>query len=326
MTTRELQNSQLSAIILAGGDGTRLRSLSWRITGQEVPKQFCQVLGDETLLDQTRKRVSLIIPPTRTVTVFTRRHKRFYIQSGSDASHPNFAVQPDNRGTAPAILFALFRLIKLGQQGTVAIFPSDHYVSDDHRFMSHVEAASAAASDQPSSIVLLGIPAERPETQYGWIEPAQPIDFGTRGPSRVLPVRRFWEKPSPELAVELWKRGFLWNSFVLVARITALIDLFVRALPQLYIAFAQSRSVLDTASESEAMDQLYTNISTESFAERILVDFAHDLSVLPVCGVKWNDLGEPQRVLATLDDLGIRPNWLATLEPTEGSKNNSSCG
>jgi hypothetical protein len=111
-----------------------------------------------------------------------------------------------------------------------------------------------------------------------------------------------------------------------VARITALIDLFVRALPQLYIAFAQSRSVLDTASESEAMDQLYTNISTESFAERILVDFAHDLSVLPVCGVKWNDLGEPQRVLATLDDLGIRPNWLATLEPTEGSKNNSSCG
>ena len=83
-------------------------------------------------------------------------------------------------------------------------------------------------------------------------------------------MRRFWEKPSPELAVEFWKRGFLWNSFVLVARITALIDLFVRALPKLYTAFAQSLSVLDTASESEAMDQLYTNISTESFAERIL--------------------------------------------------------
>ena len=99
------------------------------------------------------------------MTVLTRRHKRFYIQFVSDSSHPNFAVQPDNRGTAPAILFALFRLIKLGQQGTVAIFPSDHYVSHDHKFMSHVEAASAAASHQRSSIVLLGIPAERPEAQ-----------------------------------------------------------------------------------------------------------------------------------------------------------------
>jgi mannose-1-phosphate guanylyltransferase len=127
----------------------------------------------------------------------------------SDWSHPNFAVQPDNRGTAPAILFALFRLIKLGQQGTVAIFPSDHYVSDDHKFMSHVEAASTAVSHQRSSIVLLVIPAERPETQNGWIEPARPIDLGTIGPSRALPVRRFWEKPSPELAVEFWKRGFL---------------------------------------------------------------------------------------------------------------------
>lgn len=98
---------------------------------------------------------------------------------------------------------------------------------------------------------------------------------------------------------------------MLVAPITALIDLFVRALPQLYIAFARSLSVLATAPESEAMDQLYANISTENFAERILVDFARDLSVLPVRGVKWNDLGEPQRVLATMDTLGIRPRWLA---------------
>ena len=164
---------------------------------------------------------------------------------------------------------------------------------------------------RPTSIVLLGIPADGPEPQYGWIEPARPLDLRVTGPGQVLPVRRFREKPSPELALELWRRSFLWNSFVMVARITALIDLFARALPRPYTPLLSHFPYLVTASESEAIGRLYTNIDAESFADRILVEFAHDLSVLPVRGVKWNDLGEPQRVLTTVHDLGIRPKWLA---------------
>jgi mannose-1-phosphate guanylyltransferase len=163
----------------------------------------------------------------------------------------------------------------------------------------------------PARIVLLGIPADRPETQYGWIEPEKPMEPGPAESSDVLPVRRFWEKPSPGLAMQFWKRGFLWNSFVLVSRITAVIDLFARALPRLYGSFAVLLSSLGTADEGEAIDRLYSSIGSESFADRILVDFAQDLSVLPVRGVTWNDLGDPMRVLAVIDHLGIRPRWLA---------------
>jgi mannose-1-phosphate guanylyltransferase len=86
------------------------------------------------------------------------------------------------------VLFGLFRLIKLGQQGTVAIFPSDHYVSDDFKFMSHVEVAATAVSSHLGRIVLLGIPADRPETQYGWIEPETAKAPGPSAESDVHPV------------------------------------------------------------------------------------------------------------------------------------------
>jgi mannose-1-phosphate guanylyltransferase len=103
----------------------------------------------------------------------------------------------------------------------------------------------------------------------------------------------------------------LWNSFVLVARIRTLIDLFARAIPGLYIEFAQLLSVFGTASEGEVLDQLYSRIGSESFTDKILVEFAQNLSVLPVRGVAWTDLGDPTRVLATIDHLAIRPRWLA---------------
>jgi mannose-1-phosphate guanylyltransferase len=177
--------------------------------------------------------------------------------------------------------------------------------------MSHVEAAATAVAVHPARIVLLGIPADRPETQYGWIEPEKPREPGLAELGDVLPVRRFWEKPSPELAMQFWESGFFWNSFVLVSRITALIDLFARALPRLYVSFAQLLSALGTAAEREPIDRLYSTIGSESFSDRILVEFAQELSVLPVRGVTWSDLGDPMRVLATIDHLGIRPRWLA---------------
>ena len=111
--------------------------------------------------------------------------------------------------------------------------------------------------------------------------------------------------------MQLWKRGFLWNSFVLVARLTALIDLFARALPRLYVSFGKVFSALGTADEGEAIERLYSSIGSESFADRILVDFAEELSVLPVRGLTWNDLGDPMRVLAMIEHLGARPGWLA---------------
>jgi mannose-1-phosphate guanylyltransferase len=107
--------------------------------------------------------------------------------------------------------------------------------------------------------VLLGVRADRPESQYGWIEPAHPIDFDKVELAMVTLVRRFWEKPHPDLAMKLWQRGFLWNSFVVVATTAALLDLFARVLPDLYIVLAPLLSVIATSCERER-----SAISTEN--------------------------------------------------------------
>jgi len=102
-----------AAVILAGGNGTRFRELSRKIAGHDLPKQFCRVIGEATLLDQTRKRVALSVPAELTLAVVTRAHERFFVSLLADMPAQNVVVQPDNRGTAPAILYSLLREIGL---------------------------------------------------------------------------------------------------------------------------------------------------------------------------------------------------------------------
>jgi len=166
------------AVVLAGGDGTRLRSITKAIAGDDRPKQFCSILGEETLLDKTRRRTARGVPSENTLLSLTKKHERFYKTSLHDVPDQLKVIQPEGRGTAPAILYSLFRIAKTDPAATVAFFPSDHYFSDDHAFMSHVSSAFDMVKTDWSSIILLGIEAEKPETSYGWSEPAPSLFCG----------------------------------------------------------------------------------------------------------------------------------------------------
>jgi mannose-1-phosphate guanylyltransferase len=287
---------QRSAIILAGGDGTRLRALTRQITGDDRPKQFCRLLGEETLLDETRRRVALAIPRFRTFLSVTATHARFYASLLADVPAHQVVEQPENRGTAPAILYALLRVAAVAPQDAVAILPSDHYVSDDRGFMEHVDAAFDLVADRPDVVTLLGISPDRAETEYGWIEPAEPIG-GSRG-RRFFGVRRFWEKPPPPLARTLLDVGCLWNSFVMVGRGATLLGLIERTLPKLCETFGALRRWIGTPLEAAVAEAIYRGLPAADFSRGVLGASAQDLAVLPVRGVAWSDLGRPDRVLA----------------------------
>jgi mannose-1-phosphate guanylyltransferase len=293
------------AIILAGGDGTRLRPLTRAIAGDERPKQFCAVLGSETLLDQTRSRVALSVAPAQTLFVLTRAHEPFYDPLLGDATREQLVVQPRNAGTAPAILYSLLRLSKSAPSSAVALFPSDHFFSDDAAFMSHVDTAFEAARDREDLIVLLGIKPEGPEGEYGWIEPASPVS--AEGPDSLRSVRRFWEKPTREVAGRLLERGCLWNSFVMVGRVRAFLSMIRRAVPELYRQFDAVVPSLNTPEEERAVGALYSLLLSTNFSHRVLAASPRSLAVLRVGGIAWSDLGKTGRVLSVMADVGLNP-------------------
>lgn len=304
MRATESGRGECWALILAGGDGLRLRSLTRIIAGDERPKQFCRVLGHETLLGQTLRRVAFLVPSEQTLVVLTRAHERFYRPLLARMPAGCAVVQPERRGTAPAILYGALRIAARAPLGAVAVFPADHYVSDDRRFMDRVAAALSAVSVRPELVVLLGVSPESAETEYGWIEPADPIP-GTP----LLRVGRFWEKPAPALARTLLDRGCLWNSFVIVARIPALVAMIRSAAPELARAFAGVAPWLDTPAEDRTVRAVYHHLVAVNFADDVLASRPSNLAVLPVRGVRWSDWGHPRRILATLERLGVEPEW-----------------
>lgn len=295
------------AVILAGGDGTRLQALTRTISGDDRPKQFCPIIGGRTLLDQTRRRVALSLSPEKTLIIVTQTHERFYKTLLKGMPRDRLLVQPENKGTAPAILISLLRIAQLSPNATVAFFPSDHYFADDLKFMSHIESALSAVQINSNMITLLGIKPESPEVEYGWIEPD--TSFLGQLPHAISRVRRFWEKPSEAVARTLMQQGSLWNSFVMIGRVAAFLKMTQRALPDLYESFAAIAPSLGTELEARTLHNLYSWIPSSNFSHEVLALRPEDLTVMQVNDVGWSDLGEPKRVFSTLQRIGVQTQW-----------------
>jgi mannose-1-phosphate guanylyltransferase len=199
----------------------------------------------------------------------------------------------------------------------VAVFPSDHDITDDRAFMDYVLAAVDVVRAAPDFVALLGIDAERPETQYGWIEPSR-VPLPIQG-EPALPIRRFWEKPSPPFAKLLFERGCLWNSFVMVGWVSAFLDLYRAAVPELLGAFEPLANALGAPSEVAVAQEVYAGLDVLGFSEHVLARVPERLLTLRVKNVGWSDWGDPSRVVAALQRTGRLPIWLASLPLAAGA-------
>src|SRR5688572_9005559 len=276
------------AVILAGGDGSRLLAVTRKIAGDDRPKQFCPIINEETLLDETRRRVALALSPEKTMFVLTEKHDRYYNKALEGVSSKNLVIQPRNAGTTPAILYSLLRLEQMSPTAIAAFFPSDHYFSDDSAFMCEVERALTAATRRPHLVILMGIEPECPDEEYGWIEADREISISDT--SDIWKVRRFWEKPSLSLARTLLEGGCYLNSFVMVGAVSAFLNMIRSSTGDLYAKFAAVKSTLSTATEKNEMRALYNDLPDSNFSREVLQVRPMDLAVAPVCGSRWSDL------------------------------------
>lgn len=304
--TKASKNSRWG-IALAGGDGTRLKSLTRLMSGDERPKQFCRVIDNMTLLDRTIKRMGISIPRENMVISLTRTHEAYYDYLNNIIPTRQMAVQPANLGTAPAILYSLLRVESTDRNASVAFFPSDHYLSDDEAFMAQVISAFDRVNIEPDKIVLLGVMPDYPESGYGWIEP---LRHSTDKQAQLFsPVKKFWEKPDRGTASELMKKGCLWNSFVMVGHVSTFLNMIKCTLPAICDYFLPVKELIGTPGERKAVESVYEKINPTNFSHTVLEESTKNLLVLEVRNVDWIDLGDPRRVLSLLESGLFESDW-----------------
>lgn len=285
-------NGQVWAIILAAGEGLRLRSLTTDAEGRIVPKQFCSLHGERTILGDAIERARQVVDDTRIVPIVAAEHRRLWEGEWGRPLRDNVVVQPRNRGTAPGILLPLLSILERDPDASVVILPSDHHVERESLIAVALRMAFHSAICDPATLVILGMTPDSADCEYGWIVPES-------GTTALRPVRRFVEKPEPDLARELFESGALWSSFILVARGRTLLDQFTERLPDqvaaLWGAFAVKRS-----ERQAALDHAYEHLQFADFSRSVLTGSEPVSRVLetPPCG--WTDLGTPARVAECL--------------------------
>jgi mannose-1-phosphate guanylyltransferase len=293
-----MNEQQTWAVILAGGDGARLKSLTRILSGDERPKQFCSLCGEETLLTQTRARVSRAVLEERTLFALARAHEPYYRKELADIGPSRMIVQPANRGTTAAIIYSLLRIARFDEDAIVGFFPTDHYYADERRFAAAVQLAFEVSRRRPELLVLLGAEAQYPEVEYGWIEPSTSLKCGVN--SSLFRVSRFWEKPSLPLAQLLLAHGCLWNTFVMIGRSKTFLDMLGFAVPRQLAAFESIVRRTGVDVEAKTADHIYATLSSGDFSRQVLSVCRERLAVLRLGDVGWSDLGTPARVAAAI--------------------------
>ena len=305
---------QLWGIVLAAGEGTRVREFLTQLCGGRGIKQFCAVTGRRSMLQHTLDRVERLIPRERLLVVVSADHRAEVEAHLSSWPVENIIVQPANRDTAPGILLPLAHVSHRDPRANVAIFPSDHCIQHEARFLRAVSYAVAEVERFPRDFVLLGMTPDEAEEGYGWIEPSTKDDGrATRG------VQRFWEKPDPVMMPTLLSCGALWNTFICVAWAPTVWSMVRQVAPDVDAAFADIRHALGTSAAAEVIARVYATLRSVNFSSGVCEPLVSRLRVLPVPDVGWSDWGSVQRICDSLAQMGKLDELLARLQHHTGT-------
>jgi len=283
------------ALVLAAGEGSRLRSLTTDSSGTAVPKQFCSLQGGPSLLQEALHRAQAVAPRERICTVVAENHRRWWQGTLWSLPAANIFVQPANRGTAIGILMPVLRILARDPLARIVFLPADHYVREEEVLGRALRAAVSVLPSHDDDLVLLGITPEDADPELGYILP------GSSSVGRAWPVERFVEKPDVTAAQELIGAGGLWNSFIFAANGFAVLSLMRSRFPEIV-------EDLDTALAHDAtlrrgapaLAEVYERLPRIDFSRHVVQGAERRLRVMQVPRCGWNDLGTPRRVAETI--------------------------
>lgn len=272
------------AVILAGGGGTRL----WPKSRNQTPKQFLKMMGDDTLIQKTTKRIAQLIPPERVIVVTNELYQQDVINQLPNVPKENIICEPQKRDTALAMLTGAIFAKNLDKDAVVVNLASDHIVTNEPEFLRVITAAAEVAADT-DYLVTVGITPTFPSTGFGYIKIAEDIKRLDRGMT-LFRVESFTEKPNEATARGFISTGkFYWNANNYVWKVETLLEAFERHMPDM-LKLANTLSGLSSKDFHKKLADVYEK------AESISIDYAisekaDNLALIPG-DFGWNDVGD----------------------------------
>jgi mannose-1-phosphate guanylyltransferase/mannose-6-phosphate isomerase len=259
--------NNLFAIILAGGSGVRF----WPLSRETWPKQMLQIVGEDTLLRQTIKRINGFVLP-KNIWIVTTENKaqdiKFHLDPlGSMAKEIQFIKEPLGRNTAPAVGLTAIYLRHFFPESVMIVMPSDHAISDKESFLSDLRIAIQGAMED--HLVTFGIKPSRPETGYGYIKVSKKKAEGGRQKD-YFSVERFVEKPDLQTARKYFSDGdYFWNSGIFVWKTSRILSEIQTHLPSLYETLKKIEVILFRPDKPERFQpQAHFQSRRDSIPER----------------------------------------------------------
>ncbi|MGA8759779.1 MAG: mannose-1-phosphate guanylyltransferase/mannose-6-phosphate isomerase [Stellaceae bacterium] len=270
-------------VILSGGSGTRL----WPMSRTLYPKQLLRLLGDDSLLQQTVRRVadpSRFAPP---LLVANEEHRFIVAEQLREAGARSRALllEPVGRNTAPAACIAALMLAESEPQGLMLLLPSDHIIGDEAAFAVAIDQAEAAA--RASSLVTFGITPERPETGYGYIRRGAPVD----GIASVFRVAEFVEKPALGVAENFVASGeYFWNGGIFLFPAALFLDELEGMRPDIVRACRAALAGARRDDDFIRLDRAAFESCPADSIDYAVMEHTSRAAVVPV-GMAWSDVG-----------------------------------
>lgn len=212
-------------VIMSGGSGTRL----WPMSREFYPKQFHHLLGNETMLQQTVRRLQGLCQAEQLIVIGNREHRFMITDQLAEIGwqNANVLLEPVGRNTAPAVAMAALAALEMSADATLLVLAADHVIRDTDAFRHTVQEVLPFADD--NKLITFGIPASRPDTGFGYIHCAEKLS------SNAFKVDAFVEKPDSETAIEYVAAGdYFWNSGMFLFKAKVYLTELEKFQPEIY--------------------------------------------------------------------------------------------
>lgn len=274
----------LCGVIMAGGKGKRF----WPLSTDEKPKQFLNLLGQDTMIQMTVKRLEKLIPIERIFIVTDEKYIRLIKEQLPGIPEKNIIVEPMGKNTAPCIALSACIIERFYGDSTLIVLPSDHLIKDEESFLKALKIGAKVIEEKTDSIITLGIEPDRPETEYGYIKYFNKTKI--EDDINIYTVESFVEKPDKETAMHYLSEGnYLWNSGMFIWKTSTIKKHTQHFLPDVYKAINEIEIAIDKENFREVLNREYNKIESISIDYGIM-EKINNIYVIPSY-FGWDDVG-----------------------------------